>query len=326
MAGDRIRLGFIGTGNNARWHMSTVLGIPEFEVVGMADINPDQMAASKRQHPALASVPEFDDYHKMLDAVDLDAVEISTPHTTHHDQVVTSLGHGLHVLCEKPLVCSVADAHDAIAKLEQSGKVGILSYQRHFQGEFRIIRDILARGDMGEVQFVNALQSQNWKRGVAGTWRHDPALSGGGQLNDSGSHLLDIILWITGLSVEKVSAFIDNRGIPVDINSAISVVFKGGAQGNISVIGDGADWHEDVSIWCEHGMLLMRNGRLQIVDRGNRSVYESVPPGISPDRNFADAILGRAQVESPFTCGLRVIELTEAAWRSAAAGGAVVTV
>jgi predicted dehydrogenase len=221
----------------------------------------------------------------------------------------------------------VEHAHDLIQRLGASGKVGILSYQRHYQTEFRYIKGRIESGEMGSVQFVNALQCQGWKKGVEGTWRQDPALSGGGQLNDSGSHLLDIILWITGLGVEKVSAFIDNCGTAVDINSALSLTFRGGAQGSISIVGDAPSWHEDLTIWCERGFFLMRNGKLSVCDgQGNRCSFESMPGGSFPDKNFVDAIRGRDTVQSPFTCGLRVIELTEAAWRSAAQGGAPVSV
>jgi predicted dehydrogenase len=324
---NRIRIGFIGSGGNARHHMGQVLGLSEAQVVALNDPNPAMLEAAKRQHPALADAPVFADYKDMLAKVEMDAVEISTPHTTHFEQIMASLDRGLHVLCEKPLVCTVAHAKEAIAKLKKSGKVGLLSYQRHYQPEFRYIREKIASGAFGKVTFVNALQCQQWKKGVAGTWRQDPALSGGGQLNDSGSHLLDILLWITGLGVEKVSAFIDNCGTPVDINSALSIGFKGGAQGNISIVGDAPTWHEDLTLWCENGVFFMRNGKLSVCDgQGRRFASEGMGGGSFPDRNFLDAIKGRDTVQSPFECGLRVIELTEAAWKSAAQGGAVVKV
>jgi len=322
----KIRIGFIGSGGNARHHMGQVLGLAEAQIVALADPNPAMIEAARRQHAALADVPSFADYHEMLGQVQLDAVEISTPHTTHKEQILTSLGQGLHVLCEKPLVCSVADAHEVLVALEVTDRIGLLSYQRHFQPEFRYIRQRIASGDLGAVTFVSALQCQNWKNGTKGSWRQDPALSGGGQLNDSGSHLLDIILWITGLAVQSVSAFIDNCGTPVDINSALSVRFAGGAQGNISVVGDATDWHEDLTIWCEKGFFLMRNGKLQVCDPSGRYTFDNLRGGSYPDRNFVDAIRGRDQVQSPFECGLRVIELTEAAWRSGAQGGAPVSV
>lgn len=328
MAADgKVKLGFIGSGGNARHHMGQVLKLNEFEIVAIADPDSAMLDAAKRQHAQLADVRTFSDYLNMLAGVPLDAVEISTPHTLHCEQILASLDMGLHVLCEKPLVCSVGDAESVIERLRKSGKVGLLSYQRHYQPEFRYIREKIASGELGKVTFVSALQCQGWKKGVAGTWRQDPALSGGGQLNDSGSHLLDIILWTTGLAVEKVSAFIDNCGTPVDINSALSLVFRGGAQGNVSIVGDAPKWHEDLSIWCENGFFLMRNGKLTVVDaKGNRATFDDMPGGSFPDKNFLDAILERDEVQSPFECGLRVIELTEAAWKSAAKGGAVVSV
>jgi predicted dehydrogenase len=324
----KVRVGFIGSGGNARHHMGNVLKLSEFEIVALNDPNSAMIAQAKRDYPALESVPAFADYRDMLSSIEMDAVEISTPHTLHYQQVMDSLDRGLHVLCEKPLVCSVAHAREVIAKRDATGKVCMVSYQRHFQPEFRYIREKIASGEFGAVTFVSALQCQGWKRGTAGSWRQDPALSGGGQLNDSGSHLLDIILWITGLHVSKVSAFIDNCGTPVDINSALSITFKNGAQGNVSVVGDSAaGWHEDVTIWCERGVFFMRNGKLQVCDqRGNRYTFDSMPGGSTPDRNFLDAIQGRDTVQSPFECGLRVIELTESAWKSAAQGGAVVEV
>ena len=321
----RIHIGFIGTGGNARWHMGQVLGLNEAAIAALADPNPAMIEAARRQHAALAETPAFSDYRQMLDEVELDAVEISTPHTTHKEQILSALDRKLHVLCEKPLVCSVADAHEVIAALSASGKVGLLSYQRHYQPEFRYIRSRIASGELGAVTFISAVQCQNWKNGTKGSWRQDPAMSGGGQLNDSGSHLLDIILWVTGLAVQSVSAYIDNCGTPVDINSALSVRFVGGAQGTISVVGDAPDWHEDLTIWCEKGFFLMRNGKLQVCDGAGRYTFDSMRGGSFPDRNFIDAIRGRDEVQSPFECGLRVIELTEAAWRSGAQNGAPAT-
>lgn len=328
MAGTgKVRVGFIGCGGMGRHHIGQVLGIDGFEVAALCDTSEAAIEQTRRQYPALEKTPAFPDYQSMLAQGGLDAVEIATPHTLHHEHVAVSLEHGLHVLCEKPMVCTIEDAKDVISRRDRSGKICLLSYQRHFQPEFRFIREKIASGMFGAVTFINALQCQEWKVNTAGSWRQDPALSGGGQLNDSGSHLLDILLWVTGLGVESISAFIDNCGTAVDINSALSLRFAGGAQGNISVVGDAPTWHEDVTIWCEKGVFLMRNGKLSVCDaKGNRCTMDYLPGGSIPDRNFLDAIRGCAEVQSPFECGLRVIELTESAWKSAAVGGAPVHV
>jgi predicted dehydrogenase len=231
------------------------------------------------------------------------------------------------VLLEKPMVCQVDHAHTLLERLEGYDKVFGIAYQRHAQGQFIYIKDKIASGEVGQVTFISALQCQEWKKGTVGLWRQDPALSGGGQLNDSGSHLLDILLWITGLTVADVSAFIDNCGTPVDINSAISMRFTNGAQGNISIVGDAPAWHEDATIWCERGAFFYRNGTLTFMnEKGKRTTIDgdSLPPGQNIDQNFVGAIRGENGIAAPPVAGLRTIELTEAAWKSAAQNGAPV--
>lgn len=319
---NQVRIGFIGCGGIAHGHVRNLAAVPEARIVALCDTDPNRIKALKAAHPYLKDLPEFYDYKKMLAEVEMDATEIHTPHTLHFEQIMASLEKGLHCLTEKPMVCKVSHAKTVVETAQKTGKVVLVSYQRHYQGPFRYMREVIQSGNLGEVQFVSALQCQDWQRSQQGRWRLDPALSGGGQLNDSGSHLVDIILWTTGLSVAEVFAYIDNLGEKVDINSAISLKFKNGAQGNISVVGNAPAWWEDITIWGKVGALFYRNGQLKHVIGPGRETHEisGWPSGQSPDRNFVDAILGRAQVESPATCGLRVIELTEAAWKSAATG------
>lgn len=319
--GDPVRVGIIGTGGMAQGHISRLLQNPEARITALCDIRDVALEKTVERHPALKETPQFKDFREMIAGAELDAVHIDTPHTLHYEQIMTSLDHGLHVLSEKPMVCTVAHALDVLKKVEETGKVFVLGYQRHYQPEFLYIRDAIGSGLIGQVQFVQGLQCQGWLKGCAGQWRHDPALSGGGQLNDSGSHLLAVLLFTTGLSVDRVAAFIENFDVPVDINSALTLEFVGGAQGNISIVGNAPTWHEDLTIWGEKGIFFMRNNRLEFCDaNGKRHVptREEMPAGSTPDDNYIQAILGREPVGSPAIWGLRVIELTEAAWKSAA--------
>lgn len=303
------------------------MAIPGVEVVALVDPAQEMIDLTLERYPQLAGVDVFDGHEKALAAGKIDAVAIATPHTQHKRQILDALSSGVHVLCEKPLVTTVADAHEVIAARDRSGKVGMVSYQRHFQPEYRFMRETIASGAVGKPTFVQALLGQEWKRATAGTWRQVLELSGGGQLNDSGSHMLDVLLWMTGLRAERVSAYIDNRGTPVDIDSSLSIQFDGGALGSISIAGDAPHWYEDITVWCERGAFYLRSGKLSWTDaNGNRMTCDHLTGGSSPDVNFIDAILGRAEVEAPFECGLRVIELTEAAWRSAAKNGDSVAV
>lgn len=116
----------------------------------------------------------------------------------------------------------------------------------------------------------------------------------------------------------------DNRGSKVDVLSAISLKFEGGTMGNISIVGDSiGGMHEDLSIWCSKGTLFIKEGRLFRDDLENkfREVpREEMPAGNNPDRAFIDLLLGKAENRVPPECGLRVIELSEAAWKSAEIG------
>ncbi|MBX7132862.1 MAG: Gfo/Idh/MocA family oxidoreductase [Fimbriimonadaceae bacterium] len=324
---EKVRIGVIGCGGFMRYRLRRLLEVPEAEVVALVDTSPEQLRLTLEAYPQFQGVPTYADHVQMLASVQPDAVMIATPHTLHTQQILDAFEADCHVIVEKPMVTSVADAHRVIAARNACGKQAMVSYQRHLQPEFRYIRERIASGEFGEVRVVQALLSQEWKRFTIGSWRQDPALSGGGQLNDSGSHMLDILLWTTGLRAETVTAFCDNRETLVDIDTTMSVRFEGGALGSITIAGDAHNWHEDITIWCAKGTFFLRQGKLTIVDEpGNRFTVDHFAGGSHPDRNFIDAILGRDEVQSPFECGLRVMELTEAAWASSASGGAPVRV
>ena len=323
----KVRVGMVGCGGFQRYRAGNLLKVKGVEIVALVDPSEDQMNQFREAHPSTKDAPGYDDHKKMLEEVKPDAIFIATPHTQHVDQILDGLAAGVNVCCEKPLITSVADAHRVIKARDDAGKVGMVSYQRHFQAEYREIRRRIESGESGKVQFIAALQGQGWLRGTKGTWRQLKSLSGGGQLNDSGSHLIDIILWSTMVSADSVSAYGDTFGTDVDINNALSMKYKDGALGTFSVVGHGFGWHEDVTIFCEEQVYYVREGKLTIVDRaGNKFKAEHLAGGSTPDQNFIDAIRGDAECESPFECGLEVIRLTEAAWQSMDADGAPIKV
>lgn len=319
---NKIRVGIIGVGGISYGHIKRFMESPDAEIVGLCDIVQSQLDKAVERVPELAGVPQYLDYRDLLAAGGLDAVEISSPHTPHFEQIMDSLDAGLHVLTEKPMVCTTAHAKAVIEKRDKVGKVVQISYQRHFQPPFRYIRKMVSEGKLGEINFISALQCQAWKRAQTGKWRQDPAISGGGQLNDSGSHLVDVVLWTSGLTAESVTAYIDNRGTQVDINSAISIKFTNGAQGTISVVADTTcGYYEDFTIWGDKGTIFYRNGKTIYCNESGEFIEPTdMPEGGNPDQGFLDAILGRAENWVPAECGLRVIELTEAAWKSGAIG------
>lgn len=322
---EQVKVAMIGCGGNARGHMSRLLTLPGVAIVALCDTAEGPIAEARKLSPALAAAPVYSDCATMLAEVACDAVEISTPHTCHFDQIMTALDAGVHVLCEKPMVCQVDHAHQVIEKVAQTGLVFGVSYQRHTMAPYRYCRALIASGEVGNLYFMNAQQSQNWYRGRMEhkDWRGQKALSGGGQLNDSGSHLIDIILWMSGLQPAEVFAFQDNLEAEVDILTAMSVRFDGGALLNLSVVGHAVNFFEEITLWTDKCCLAIRDSDVWRFDDQTRHVLSGADLGESssdPDSNFVNSIRGTETPQATAADALKVIQLSEATWRSAAEG------
>lgn len=319
----QIRLGLIGCGGIMSRHVREVLERRDAIVEAMADPARENIARLKEAYPQIAQAAEFADYKDLIKAP-IDGVVIASPHTAHARQIVDSMKRGLHVLCEKPMVTSIADARKVLRAEKKYGKVLVLAYQRHFQDTFRYIKRMIETGELGKINMIQALQCQEWTFAVGGTWRTDPEHSGFGQLSDSGSHLLDIIMWTTGLKPRRVSALVDYDGWDVDINTAMTVEFEGGAIGNITIVGNASQWWEDITINGTKGTLFYRDGQLthkvgvdgevRIIPEGSSVWFKSAP---CPIGHFVDVIRGKAKNVSPSISGLRVVEICQTAIQSA---------
>jgi predicted dehydrogenase len=321
---EQVGIGIIGCGGFGRYHMARFSEIRDAKIVALCDIDPAQLAESKRAHPWLADVPEFLTHQEMIDAGGLDGVLIVTPHSEHFPEMIDCFAAGLHVLVEKPLCPTIDDCLQAMEARDKSQKVGLLSYQRHTSAEYRYLRNVIHSGGIGEIHYASAYLSQEWKRFTAGSWRQIPEKSCGGMLLDSGSHMLDALLWCSGLEPVEVTGYLENRGTPVEINSSASIKFKNGALGTLTVCGDAPGWREEISFIGDQGSILLRDGKITVYDAfGAELKVERVSGGSTPDRNFIDAILGRDTVQSPFEWGLKVTTLTQAVYRSAAEGRTV---
>lgn len=324
VSGRRVRIAFIGTGGNARAHMRDVWRDPEAEIVAICDTSAQALADTVARIPELAGVPRFSDHREMIAAVHPDGAIISIPHTLHFEVAAYCLEHGVSAEVEKPMTCTPGDARQLIALRDRTGLVLCVGYQRHYQGVWRWVHEHVAGGAYGPVHFVEAWQCQAW--GGNG-WRGVPELSGGGQLNDSGSHLCDIMLWAGGIRPSEVFAFQENRGLKVDRISAISFRFPGPGVGTMAIIGDSVrGMDEGMQFWC-------RDGRVRVdgIDHGVK-VTAFTPDGaphpvavgdlqdypVNKDGNFVRCILGSDSAQVPAECGLAVAAFTEAVYRSVA--------
>ena len=328
----RQRIGIVGCGSVARWHVGNLLALDEVEIVGLVDPSATNLAAMRRAHPPLASVPAFAGAEEFYEAIPLDAVELNTPHTLHHAQVLAALDRGLHVLCEKPLAVDSAAAREIAARAAATDRTVMVAYQRRCDPAYRFMRRAIESGELGEIRAIAVVCGQNWQPLTVGSWRQDPALSGGGMLMDSGSHLVDALLWLVGRPPVAVAATVDALGSPVDINATATVRFDGGAQGQLTVIGDlPATWIESVLITGSAGVLRYetepqhpwRTGRLFQYRDGAIAQPLDLPAAPTVDAAWLAAIAGRAPNPAPPEVGVWVAELTEAIYASAREGRVV---
>ena len=327
---EKVRIGFIGAGNIAPGHWQRLHATGKARVVALNDPSAESLRRFYSRCEGADKLPTYADYRDMLKNEQLDGVVVQSPHVYHYEQTRDCLAKGLHVLSEKPMTSTIRHAKALIKKAADAKRVLMISYQRHFQLEFRYMRERIAKGAIGDVRHVQAIQSQEWLRLTHGTWRQRLAESCGGQINDSGSHLIDIVMWVTGMKVREVSAWQDNCRTEVDVDSTIAMKFENGALGSMSIIGSAPTWHEDITIIGEMGAFYLRQGltpQLFQQDAQGKNVKIKLPRyKKNPDANFVDCILGRDVSQTPPECGLRTIEVTEAAWKSAAAKGKPVRV
>jgi len=312
-----IRIGIIGTGGIAGWHARQLLELPEAEITAIADTSKDSRDKFAEKF-GLKAAKSFASHTDMLEQAELDAVVICSPHTLHFEQATDVLKKGLHVLIEKPMTCSSAEAEQLIQTARQSGKTLQVSYQRHFQPEFLYIRDAIARGEIGKLTSITASLYQEWRQGTPGSWRQDPALSGGGFLMDSGSHIIDVLLWTTGLTPVEVKPQLHMHGAPVEIDTFTSIRFAEGAVAGLNLVGYSPCWHETYVFCGEEGGIFYDNGKITIRRLRQEPVVPELPEQTTnQDKSFIDAILGRHEVLVSGEFALKVVKFSEMVYQAA---------
>ena len=261
----------------------------------------------------------------MLAEVKPDAVLISTPHTLHFEQGMKALEAGCHVFMEKPMVTAADQAYALAEKVKETGKVFVIGYNTPCTGEFYWLREQIRNGTFGRLELVTGYLAQGWMKGTTGTWRQNPALSGGGQAYDSGAHLLNSLCWSVESNIEEVFAFVDNCGSPVDINSSINVRFENGAFASIAIGGNCESGGAHMAFVFERGRVEIDgwNGQwIRVYDRHGADQVSRPSPTSGTPRIKTSSTRSWAGPEprtSPFN-GIVQSELMDAIYESARTG------
>ena len=314
----KLKVGIIGTGGMSRVHGRQLKEIEQVTIEAIADPSDEQRGRFAKEFDVKLT-QAYSDYQLMLEETELDAVVICSPHTLHYQHAKDAMQLGLHVLLEKPMVCSSVQCKELIELANHQDVILQVSYQRHFQPDFLYIRDCIQSGTIGKLTSVNASLYQDWNTLTENTWRQNPALSGGGMLMDSGSHIIDVLLWVTGQEPVDLYTNIDKRGYPVEINSITNLRFSDGLLASLTIIGDSPCWHETYVFCGEKGAIFYDNGKITLHVSGVDPQTIQIPePTTNQDKSFIDAVLGASSDYVKGEYALKVIELTEKIYAFAA--------
>lgn len=336
-------------------HIPALLKHPDAELAAVCDRSEAALAATTEAFGELAT---YTDHRAMLAAEKLDGVVIAVSHNAHYPVARDCLEAGLHIMVEKPMVLQASHARELIGLAEDQSRQIIVGYPYHYSPTTRQARDILQSGELGEIQYVSCLFASmvvELYRGNDEAYRPvfeypvtgpkqayaDPEQAGGGQGHLEVTHSAGSLLYVTGLRPESVCCFMENWDVPVDLVNAISVKFHAqngspaiGVLGSTGNIGVGDEGQLDIQVYCEHGYLVLDqiHGTLRVkLHDGDEQRYgpltgEDAYLRFATSENLVDVITGKSENGSPGEVGARVVELLDAAYRSAAQGGGPVKI
>ncbi len=242
--GRRIRLGMVGGGKDAfigGVHRIAARMDDRFELVaGALSSTPEK---SRESGEALGLARIYDDFRQMAQREarrkdGIEAVSIVTPNHVHYAAAREFLKRGIHVICDKPLTSTLADAKKLVKAAEESDALFILTHNYTGYPMVRQAREMVASGQLGPIRVVQVEYPQDWlsveQDFKQANWRTDPAQSGvGGSTGDIGTHAFNLACFVTGLRVDSLAADIQAfvPGRQVDDNAHVLLRFDGGARG-----------------------------------------------------------------------------------------------
>lgn len=278
----RLRLGMVGGGPDAfigAVHRMAARLDDRFELVAAAlSSNPElSMSGAKDLHIARP----YRTYEEMASAESkrpdgIEAVSIVTPNHLHHAPAKAFLEAGIHVICDKPLTTTLADAVDLAATVAKTGLVFGLTHNYTGYPLVRQARAMATGGELGPIRVVQVEYPQDWlataleKTGhKQAEWRTDPARSGpGGSLGDIGTHAYNLACFVTGLTCEALAADVTTfvPGRRVDDNIQVMLRFSNGAKGAL--------WASQVATGNENNLRLRVYGERAGIEWGQEDPNE----------------------------------------------------
>ncbi|WP_028138275.1 Gfo/Idh/MocA family protein [Bradyrhizobium japonicum] len=262
----RIRLGMVGGGQGAfigAVHRIAARIDDQFELVAGALSSDPIRAKTSAKELGIADGRAYGSFEEMAQAEaaradGIEAVAIVTPNHMHSPVAKAFLEAGIHVICDKPLTTTVAEAEELAALVKTSGQIFVVTHNYTGYPMIRQARAMVANGDLGEIRLVQAEYLQDWLTEPLeatgqkqAAWRTDPSRSGaGGCIGDIGTHAYNLACFVTGLELDallaQLSTFVEGRRLDDDVQ--IFLKWKGGAKGML--------WASQIAVGNENGLKL----------------------------------------------------------------------
>lgn len=229
----KIKFAIIGCGSIGKRHMAVLDANADTAVVGLCD---SDEAKVKALSDLYGGIPYFTNVETMLNEAKPDVVSIATPHKLHAPQAITCLNAGKHVLVEKPMALSSADALEMIAAAEKNNKKLWVVKQNRFNVPVAITNEAIKSNKLGKIYLVkcDVLWNRNKEYYVNSAWRGQKEEEGGALFTQV-SHFIDLLYWWLG-DIDKASSFTSTMLHDIDIedNGVANLKFESGTLASIT--------------------------------------------------------------------------------------------
>ena len=199
-----MRIGLVGYGAWGRMHAATIARIPELSLAAVMCGSETSARAAAADLPGVAVYRELD---ALLRDPAVDLVDIVAPNNLHAEMAVAALDAGKHVLLEKPMATTLADAERVVGAAERSGRYLGVGLELHVSKQWAKVRELIAEGAIGRARYANLSLFRRPFRGGSGNWRHTSDRVGSWILEEP-IHYIDLLLW-----------YFRERGLPVEVSA-----------------------------------------------------------------------------------------------------------
>jgi predicted dehydrogenase len=342
-----LRVGIIGAGMFALWfHAPQLRATGRAEIVAICRRRPKQLAMAQA---VLGVDRTYTDWRAMLDAEELDAVVVSTPHHYHAEPALGALERGLHVLVDKPMALTSQEAWRMVDAAKRAGRVLMVTYAPRAEGVWLSLKCQLDAGIIGPIRQIacSTTTYRRWfwqgdsippeamevARSVLDVpdafyegwreWHADPEQMGGGTFADIGVYDLDRVLWLAGAPATEVVAFTDNAGLPVPCFINAQARLANGVLLSLNF----ADGPPQPALGGQRQLMIVGDdgviaddaeGTFWLHKGEERSKLAVDQPDTTMAQAFVAAVLDGQPVLSPAYQGANVVDVMEAIARSVA--------